>query len=240
MRGGAFPGTLNRFHCVGGRVLACTLLGALLCCGRAWAAAPTDCGGLENAYGPYDYSDPSDRATRLPIVEQFHFTPSVENLVAGRSDTLQGDLDYTLRAFPNHVRALNSMARLQTLDPQIPQHEARIRTIDCYFDRAMRWRPSDGMVRLVYAIYLHRRGKLQEALTRYQEAEQLIPDAIEVHYNLGLLYVDLGKLDLAKAEAGKAYGAGYPLQGLRHRIERLESGSSAASPGANKKAAREP
>jgi Flp pilus assembly protein TadD len=93
----------------------------------------------------------------------------------------------------------------------------------------MRWRPGDGMVRLVYAIYLHRRGDLEAALVRYHEAEQLMPDSVEVHYNLGLLYADLGKLDLAKAEAAKAYADGYPLQGLRRKIERLGSGAAATS-----------
>ena len=36
------------------------------------------CGSLANAYGPFDYR--SDK-TQLPVVDHFHFTPQVENLV---------------------------------------------------------------------------------------------------------------------------------------------------------------
>lgn len=175
------------------------------------------CGLLDNAYGPYDYTNPVHRRDNLPIVEHFHFTPSVESLRAGRSDTVAGDLDYTLRAFPNHHRALFSVARLQL---QEKRANPLYYTADCYFDRAMRMAPEDGKVRMIYGIYLARKGDREAALVRYREALTLMPDSPEVNYNVGLLYADMKQLELAKQHAIKAYQAGYPLPGLRNRLVR--------------------
>ncbi|HZF16068.1 MAG TPA: tetratricopeptide repeat protein [Steroidobacteraceae bacterium] len=187
------------------------------------------CGELENAYGPYDYTDPVKRRDNLPIVEQFHFTRSVESLSAGRSSSIIGDLDYTLRAFPNHHRALYAMARYQLDHPEQPG--GRWYTIDCYFDRAIRFRPQDGTVHMIYGIYLARKGQSKEALDQYQEALTLLQDSAEVHYNMGLLYVEMGEFGKAREHAEKAYSLGYPLPGLRNQlISRGEWHEPAATP----------
>jgi tetratricopeptide (TPR) repeat protein len=191
------------------------------------------CGLLDNAYGPFDYSNPVHRRDNLPIVEHFHFTPSVESLRAGRSDTVAGDLDYTLRAFPNHHRALFSVARLQL---QEKRANPLYYTADCYFDRAMRMAPEDGKVRMIYGIYLARKGEREAALVRYREALTLMPDSPEVNYNVGLLYSDMKQLELAKQHAIKAYKAGYPLPGLRNRLMRAGAWDGKLPP----KAAAEP
>ena len=67
------------------------------------------CGALQNAFGPFDYR--TERGYNLDVVESYHFTPPVEALIRGSSGTIGGDLDYTLRAFPNHDRALNATIR---------------------------------------------------------------------------------------------------------------------------------
>lgn len=77
----------------------------------AMAQQVPGCGSLQNAFGPFDYRDPEARGEPLRLVESAHFTPSVESLVKGNSGTVAGDLDYTLRAFPNHHRALYSVAQ---------------------------------------------------------------------------------------------------------------------------------
>jgi len=123
--------------------MAVSLLASGLSTAIAQSASTMACGKLENAYGPFDYTNPSDREKKLPIVEKFHFTPSVETLVHGNSSTVAKDLDYTLRAFPNHHRALYAMLRYQ-LKNKGPAG-ARY-TIECYFDRALRLAPKDGEV----------------------------------------------------------------------------------------------
>src|SRR5690349_17127398 len=101
-------------------------------------SAEGNCGSLQNAYGPYDYTNSSDVATRLPIVEINHFTPDVESLIKGITGPVPMELDYTLRAFPNHSRALWAMARYQLDHPwRVTDH---FHSIECYFARAMAFR----------------------------------------------------------------------------------------------------
>ena len=176
------------------------------------------CGGLNNAYGPWDYSNASQREQRLPIVEQFHFTSEVETLKAGASGDLALDLDYTLRAFPNHPRALWAMARLQLRDGY--PATAHYYSAECYFERALRWRPEDPAVWLVYGMYLHRKKDIDGALQKYQRALELQPDNLEAHYNLGLVYAERGQYEEARQQAKIAYDGGYPLPGLRRILEK--------------------
>ena len=108
------------------------------------------CGPIENAYGPYDYRTDRDK---LPIVEGAHFTPEVEALVRGRTGLVGGDIDYTLRAFPNHHRALVSMMKLgeRMKAPQVPGAHY---SVECYFDRALRFKPNDTACRTTSTVWL--------------------------------------------------------------------------------------
>ncbi len=184
----------------------------------AQPSAALACGKLENAYGPFDYTNPSDREKKLPIVEKFHFTQSVETLARGNTGSLVHDLDYTLRAFPNHHRALYAMLRYQ-LKNKGPAGAGY--TMECYFDRALRLTPKDGEIYVLYGIYLHRKGDYKGALEKYKKAAELLPDSGDLHYNLGLLYIDTKKYKLAKQEADKAYASHYPLPGLKIKLRRL-------------------
>jgi len=188
--------------------------------------ASTECGDLENAFGPFDYADPANAVpqgnepeSKLHLVERAHFTADVENLVRGfTSFTALPDLEYTLRAFPNHHRALNSIANYHIKNNA---KKIGLYSIDCWFDRAMRFRPDDAVVRLIYAIYLARTDQKKSALEQYQTALELQPDSAETHYNIGLLYFDMQKYDLAFEHAEMAYDLGYPLPGLRKRLVKV-------------------
>lgn len=196
-------------------------------------AATTACGDLDNGEnGPFDYWDP-ERRERLKLVEKFHFTPKVESLFSGESGYISGDLDYTLRAFPNHPRALYSVSRYErqqmkkaqddkkSSQPQIAQLLSSggwPRSAECYFDRAMRWRPNDPTVRLIYGIHLHLTGKLPQALEQYKLSERIQPKSADLNYNMGLLYFDIKQYALAKEYAKRAYQLGYPLPGLRKKL----------------------
>ena len=168
--------------------------------------------------GPWDYNDGEDRTNpqKIPIVEKFHLTRDVESLVRGSTGAYAlNDLDYTLRAVPNHPRALNAVARYDVEKGGIPPD---FRSAACWFNRAMRFRPEDGNVYLVYANWQSRKGGLNEALEAYQTAKKLLPRSIEVDYNLGLLYVRMGDYDKALECARVAYAGNYPLQGLRRKL----------------------
>jgi tetratricopeptide (TPR) repeat protein len=193
----------------------------MLALGKGGYAADSvgGCGRLENAYGPFDYTNAEHVAHKLPIVEKFHFTSDVEHLVRGASSSVPGDLDYTLRAFPNHHRALSAMANYQLTHPR--PSDARYYSADCYFLRAIAFKPTDAMVHEIYGVYLHSLGKYEQALQQYRAAVRLMPDLADAYYNLGLLYADMQQYQPALEAARHAYDLGYPLPGLRTRLQSL-------------------
>ncbi len=197
------------------------LLGALTAAPGAFAAA--ECGGFEFAElgGPWDYNSAEDRAAMLGVVEAGHFDANVENLIRGLSSIhLMDDISYTLRRFPNHHRALYSMARYYLRNPEEASQPNR-KTPDCYFHLAMQFTPDDGVVRMIYGIYLHRIGRYQDALTRYREAEQRMPETSELYYNMGLTYMKMRDYPNARRQADRAYALGYPLPGLKRMLEKV-------------------
>jgi tetratricopeptide (TPR) repeat protein len=177
------------------------------------------CGSLRNGYGPYDYRSAEARSLRLPVVEQYHFSNDVAMLSRGAQAL--GDLDYTLRAFPNHARALQTVAKWALQGGRFPNPE--IPSADCYFQRAMAFAADDPAVRVIYANFLFRSGHIDAARPQYEEALRLAPDSPEVNYDAGLLFVKLGDLPRAKQLAQKAYDSGYPLPGLRRQIAAAEA-----------------
>ncbi|MBK8376016.1 MAG: oligosaccharide flippase family protein [Sphingomonadales bacterium] len=179
------------------------------------------CGSLQNAYGPYDYY--SDK-NRLPIVEANHFTPEVENLEGGMArragSNVGTDLDYTLRAFPNHPRALLSMVRYgEKTRKEKPPYASY--SVECYLNRAVRFKPDDSIVRMIYAIYLSKHGRSSEALKELNEAIRLGENSANLYYNIGLVYFDLKDYDKALTNAQSAYQMGFPLPGLRNKLKRI-------------------
>ncbi len=176
------------------------------------------CGSLAfSGYGPFDYrtATPEQRA----IVERNHFTPQVENLREAMTGAIGGDLAYTLRAFPNHVRALSAMARLSKREgKEVPT--ASPYSIECWFERAIRFRPDDAQVRILVAMELAGTGRSDEARKHLLAAEQNVGTDPNIAYNLGLAYLKLREFDIAMKYARIAYGGGYPLPGLRNALLR--------------------
>jgi tetratricopeptide (TPR) repeat protein len=186
---------------------------------HAMAAAQVNaegCGSLKNAYGPLDYR--TDRGPPLQIVEDYHFTPDVESLVHGRTGLVGGDIAYTLRAYPNHHRALVAMMRLgQRLKTQMPEGAGY--TVECFFDRAIRFAPDDAIVRNLYAIFLYDNARKPEAVAQLRQASILAKDDAYTHYNIGLIYAQHGDLDGALPEVQRAMQLGFPRDDLKKKLE---------------------
>lgn len=175
------------------------------------------CGSLRNAYGPFDYRDPVAQRDSIPIVDQFHFNSDVETLKRGQSGTVLGDLTYVLKAVPNHHRALRSMGNYGLQNGRFPP-DTSVPSVECFFQRALAFRPNDQFVRAIYANYLNKSGNKADALKQYEEALRLAPDSPEICYVSALFFLENGDLKRAKALADVAYGAGYPLPGLKNKI----------------------
>src|SRR5207248_1557456 len=116
------------------------------------------------------------------IVEDHHFTPEVELLRSGVSSAIGGDIDYTLRAIPNHPRALMAMVRLGQRDKTSRPKGAHF-TVECYIDRAIRYQPDDMNVREIRGIYRSMVGDHAAAVTDFEAVVQQQPANGNAHYN---------------------------------------------------------
>lgn len=208
------------------RKIRCAFALAVACASGAAFGAEIGCElSTNNRIG--DYNDPAD-AEYLRVVEKGHFNADVENLIRGTrgAPDPMGDIAYTLRRFPNHHRALFSMSRYY-FKKRERYLERRYRSPECYFNLATEWRRSDGVVWLVYGIYLHKAEKFEEAVEKYNVAGEILPNSAEVYYNRGLAYVELDEMELARESAIRAYQLGHPLPGLKNKLLRAGAWTSA-------------
>jgi Tfp pilus assembly protein PilF len=189
------------------------VIGALV---LAAAIVSLDCGQLVRHAAGGDYTDAGDRKN-LPVVEAYHFTADVENLRRGVSAKLGGDIAYTLEHFPNHHRALAAMAKLGLREKTRKAAGARY-SVDCYFERALRFKADDAVVRAIYGSYLLAAGQADGALEQMLEAVRIDPSNATTQYNLGLLFVKRKDYQQARVHARQAYQLGFPLPGLRNQL----------------------
>ena len=196
-----------------------TLLGLLAtyACMPALAQSETNsCGPLQASYGPYDFRTDGDK---LPIVTSAHFTSVVEQLVKGTTGRLPGpDIAYTLRAIPNHPNALMSMMRLGERE-KTTQPFGSTYTVECWFERAIRFRPDDQVVRMIYVTFLTKKKRKPEAMGQLDVILASAKDNAFTYQNLGLLYFDLGEHQQALAQAHRAMELGLMRQDLRDKLK---------------------
>lgn len=184
----------------------------------AQTAQGISCGSLTNHYGPYDYR--TQKGGTLGIVEGAHFTAEVENLIKGATGYLGGDLAYTLGAFPNHHRALLSMAKLGVKEKTNQPRGAKY-TVECYFERAVRFQPNDTVARGLYAQYLLQNGRKDESVAQLDVAASYAKENPFSVFNIGLLYFDAGAFDKAVVQAQLAQEMGFPRTELIDELKRV-------------------
>ncbi|MDO9047802.1 MAG: tetratricopeptide repeat protein [Methylobacter sp.] len=180
------------------------------------------CNGEGQGYGPWDYTKLRERP-KIPIVEHHHFTPQVENHIKGQESYITGDLDYTLRAVPNHHKALLSMIRYQSKLNKKSLHDPRplLTSPECYLQRAIHFSPMDSGSISLYAYYLKEIGQLEKAADYYQKALDISPDSAKIQYSYSLLLINLKQYDKALEYAQKVYAHGKPPEGLKNKLIKL-------------------
>lgn len=194
------------------------------------AAADPRCARIDArvGYGPYDYR--TAKPGSIAQVEQHHFTTEIRRN-AMRGDSKGGatwnNLDYTLRALPNHPGALFMLGtfelHMKTYNEDAWRAMGRrpeYAPFACYFQRAERFAPDDPNVHNTLGILLHRSGQPENALASFQKAVELAPESPEAHYNLGLSQFALGQFEQSAASARRAYELGYRKQDLKIKLQR--------------------
>jgi hypothetical protein len=187
--------------------------------GETLSGAP--CRGESENFGPFDYLQRYTLPAELGIVEKHHFGPQVEQLIGGmrtgEAQSVPADINYTLKAWPNHHRALNSIIQYQLIKLG-GKRSLRFPPAECYLERAIKFSPEDSITRMLYANLLQRTGHKKLALEQYEKALTLQPNGIQIKYNLALLLVDLKKYERAKSYATELYTKGFPLPGLKNKL----------------------
>ena len=189
-----------------------------VCSGTARAQTGSQaCGSLQNHYGPYDYR--TDKP-KLPIVDSAHFTAAVEALIRGSTTSIGpgADLNYTLTAFPNHHRALMSVMRYGEKLKWAQPRDLPL-SVECYFDRALRFRPDDGVARMIYASFLSKTKRDAEAAKQLELVAAAGQDNAFTYYNVGLIYFDMKNYEKSLVNAHKAYGLGFGSPELRDQLK---------------------
>ncbi|MFD2167332.1 hypothetical protein ACFSJY_13850 [Thalassotalea euphylliae] len=187
------------------------------------------CGSLDNHFGPFDYYDPANHQStgaqsqgKIRIVTKRHLTKSMLRLKRGSTGSIADDLDYTLRAIPNHPKGLDLASRFELERKNsatfAKRHKKLFLSADCYFERAMRFQPEEGETAMIYGIHKHRFKQYDQAVVAYKKAERLGLDNIQLSYNLALSYVAMQNYEAALPIAKQVYAEGFPLDGLKNKL----------------------
>jgi tetratricopeptide (TPR) repeat protein len=212
----------------------------LLIAAPAWSQASAQgCGSLSNGFGPFDYrpdkykpGDNVPHAERLRLVHIAHFRPEMEALIRGgqgEKSSVGPEFDYTLRAFPNHHRALLALIRLSEKQGTLQPRGMRY-SVECWFERALRFAPDDTIARMIYVSFLVKQNRANDANAQLEVIERTTEDNPLTQYNIGMLYFELKNYEKALAQAHKAYAAGVVMPDLKTRLEGAGQWKEAAAP----------
>ena len=193
------------------------VVAAALACVSARAAEDSGpCGSpYATKVGPYDYR--TEQGQNKHIVENYHFTPLIEGLIKGESASLGADIGYTLHAFPNHHRALVAMMNLG-IKLKTRQPPGASFTVECYFNRALRFRGDDAIARILYAKYLALDGRKDDARKQLKIADEFAGDNGFTHYNIGLSFLEMSDYSDALSQAHRALELGFMRPELKAQL----------------------
>lgn len=190
-------------------------------------------------FGPFDfYATQKNGAYPYTVVERHHLGPKTELMLRqGDYCGYWSDLDYTLRAFPNHPKALRMMAEFlkthvscniggtTSASPSVLELAAQMesggwqgRTMEYYFDTAIKYRPQYTETRILYARALSDSGNRDQAVRVLEDALRLDPQSGSAHYELGMIQFAKGDKQSALEHARKAYQLGKPPTTLRDQL----------------------
>lgn len=182
---------------------------------------------IEGRHGPFDYR--TAKRNERDLVEKVHFNEHYRAYKMGKKkfqkrfdhiiETPAAGFGYTLWAFPNHHVALAAVEDLGIKQKSEKVDGLQLR-VECYFQRAVRLAPNDGLVRALYGYYFARRDQVAQAERQLSSAIELRGNDVNVLNYVATAYLEVGKLDQAVEYARQAYAAGYPFPGLRQRLQK--------------------
>jgi len=195
-----------------------------------------DTTNFTNAYGPFDYTNKPEYIKNVRIVEAYHFSEDYERIIINNNGNdllprnIMKDLDYTLRACPNHHRALYAVASYMTFLKKRKTDKynwllKKYRTPECYFERAAAYSKKDYKPYLIYGMHLYKKGEIKESIKMLNKSlsrtKEEHTNYSELYYTLGLVYLKDKKYDDSLKYAKKAYALGYPFPFLKKKLTEM-------------------
>jgi tetratricopeptide (TPR) repeat protein len=187
-------------------VMTAALVVGLLAIGVAHAAL------YNNDY--YASKTSREGVALIQSVERYHLGPAEQNLRAKRYRAAAGEIDFILRAFPNHPAALQLMVKV------CAQWKSPVCTAQLgeKFEKAIAVNPGVPTTYVVLGNLQQSVGQFANAIESYKRALQLDADSVNAEYNLGLAYLETKQFDLANEHAQRAYELGASLPGLHDKL----------------------
>jgi tetratricopeptide (TPR) repeat protein len=199
---------------------------------------------VDGQFGPYDYyRPPSQPPAAIALVERAHLGYVVaEQLFKKDYCGYYLNLDYTLRALPNHPKALTMMAKyLESHATCPPSRKDEVTTaaavialesgtwqerdMTYYFETAINFMTEDTRViprhaetHVLYGDWLRKSGNYEKAQKQYETAISLKPGFTDAYYGMGMMYLDQKNTAKAAEYAKQAYSTGKPPPELRDRL----------------------
>lgn len=149
-------------------------------------------------------------------VKHNHYDPVIGRMREGEySRRVMADLDFMLRHWPNHLPGLEALIQYELSGGKTYEWAPAY----CYLERARQFAPDDVGVVLREGYYFWKKKDNARAVKAFEDALALDPNSADAHYDLGLVYCELGEYDKALLQARAAYDAGYPLPGLKNKLQ---------------------
>jgi tetratricopeptide (TPR) repeat protein len=160
-------------------------------------------------------SDPKDLRD-MRYHEYFHIAPARKQINSGNlSWDVMNNLHFVLHKVPNDERALALLVQWDKAGGR----DKRYASPACYFIWARQFVPDDPKVMLYGGYYFYQHKDMDRARQWWEDALKVDANNADVHYNLGLLSLEQGRYAEARSHAEAAYAAGYPLPGLRTKLQ---------------------
>jgi tetratricopeptide (TPR) repeat protein len=145
--------------------------------------------------------------------------PLLEALTGFLLQTALDEVSYTLRAADQQsIVYPDIVITLAWVNKEQGDLEGAIRNLQ----RAIDIQPTSAKAYTALAILYKRNkelAKAKEVLDKANEATQ--GESADVHYNLGLINLELGNVDAAVDNAREAYKLGYPLPWLKDKLKSM-------------------
>lgn len=126
------------------------------------------------------------------------------------------EFKYFFERVPNtHPMFVDALAQSCNALGKVDDYENAVK----FCDLAIEAQPDNGAGYMAKAMLLRRQKRTDEALEVLEKGNTAAKgESAEIHYLLGLTYLDLKSYEPARAHARDAYRLGYPLPALRDRL----------------------